>query len=201
MIRSTAAAFTGVGVVVVGGTMTGRGAAVVGGVDGPVVGGDEPAPGTVKRCPGWMTLASVSRLAASRAAMLTPWRRAMPYSESPGRTVYVLAVAVGPGAAAPGIVKRCPGWMTLASVSRLAASRAAMVTPCLRAMPYSESPGRTVYVLAVAVGPGAAAPGIVKRCPGWMTLASVSRLAASRAAMVTPWLRAMPYSESPGRTV
>src|SRR3954453_8746883 len=135
MIRSTAAAFTGVGVVVVGGTMTGRGAAVVGGVDGPVVGGDEPAPGIVKRRPGGMTLASVSRLAARRAPMVTPWRRAMPYSESPGRTVYVLAVAAGPGAAVPGIVKGCPGWMTLVSVSRLAARRAPMVTPWRRAMP------------------------------------------------------------------
>ena len=86
MIRSTAAAL--VGDVVRGGTTTGRGAAVVGGVDGLVVGGDEPArAGIVSRCPGWMTLVRVSRLAARRAPMVTLWRWAMPYSESPGRTV------------------------------------------------------------------------------------------------------------------
>ena len=77
--------------------------------------------------------------------MVTPWRWAMPYRESPGRTVYVPPpLLVGLGAAVPGIVNRWPGWMTLVRVSRLAASRAPMVTPWRWAMPYRESPGRTV---------------------------------------------------------
>ena len=108
--------------------------------------------GTASCCPGWITLVSVSRLAASNDRIGTPSRPAIPNSESPGRTVYAPVPAEVGGLAPAGIASRWPGWMTLVSVSPLAASNDRTGTPSRRAIPNSESPGCTVYVPVPAGG-------------------------------------------------
>ena len=114
--------------------------------------------GSVSVRPGRMILLTVIPLAASNDVRLIWLRDAIAYNESPDRTTYVPAPAVGDGdgarvadvvalavaEASGGSTNVSPEWMTDAVVAPFALASALAVTSNLLAIPYHESPARTV---------------------------------------------------------
>ena len=115
-------------------------------------------PETIRTCPTRRMFGLVIEFRVIKALVVVPNRVAIPLSESPLTTVYLLAelglgVGLGVGLDAALIRSTCPIRILFAFVMPLRLIRFRVVVPNFAAMPLSVSPAKTVYLL---LGAGAA---------------------------------------------